>query len=48
MINVVLIDHEERAEIERIFNHYMKNYEKTYSHISQYNVVKDLIIKKIS
>lgn len=48
MINMGLLTHTERAEIERIFNKNMHKYEKQYSQLRQYNTLKELVMKGIA
>jgi superfamily II RNA helicase len=46
-VNVNLITHEERAEIEKIFNKYMLKYRDEYAQLGQYNDVLRLMEKGI-
>ena len=48
LVSVNLINHEERSEIEKIFNSFMHKYEKQYSHVPQYYTIKDLLLKGIA
>lgn len=48
MINVEIVSPKKSIEIEKVFNSYMHKYEKEYSHLYQYNLIKKLAIKGIS
>jgi superfamily II RNA helicase len=46
-VNINIITHEERAEIEKIFNKYMLKYKNDYEHLNQYSEVLLLMQKGI-
>lgn len=47
-ITVPLVDHLERAEIDRLFSLHMHKYEKIYKSTEQYHTIKDLVGKGVA
>lgn len=47
-LNVDLLDHTEKSEVEKIFSKYMHKYQKQYEHIGQYYLIKDLMLKGVA